>query len=130
MEEKITPEITRFKGDGLSFSVIAKIEEAEDVGGKWQVLQSTLSLIGNWPRYNKKMSGKIIIMSGDEIRAAIIKHKAETDARSLVSTGGTTTDLVVGSKRIIVRNGKPQFKKSLADVREAILQLRRNTVRG
>jgi hypothetical protein len=61
----ITPDITRFKRDGLNFVVKRPVEGKEDT---WWVLQTSLAGIGNWPKTKRRNTTKWTEMSGDLIR--------------------------------------------------------------
>jgi hypothetical protein len=55
---------------------------------------------------------------------ALAEYRANEAARDITTTGGTKVGQTSAGKRLVVRNGKTQNGKSLAELREAFLRLR------
>jgi len=121
---KIIPNVTRFCRGGLNYTVRSKASEAPEVGDMWNLSESSMGSFIQWPKSGKKYAGRMLVKSGDDIQQAIVDYKAEKAMVSMSTTGGTTRDLTGCGKRLVIRNGKPLLKRSVTEIRDALMRIR------
>ncbi|HTK33171.1 MAG TPA: hypothetical protein VL335_01340 [Candidatus Paceibacterota bacterium] len=83
----ITPDVTRWKEDGVNFVVKAPVIGKTDT---WRVLQSSLAHIGCWPKNNPRNTVKYLELTGPEIRKKCAAYEAEIAVNQMMTCGNET----------------------------------------